>query len=85
MRRGNQSNCRLSVQVGLLLPQILFSIADLSMSVLCEEMDQCTNFEREDEAFFVTSCQLRSSLFSRSGLNYLNYAEWMGGPQNHLM
>lgn len=41
------------------------------MSILREEMDQGTNFKREDEAFFVTSCQLQSSLFSRVGLNYL--------------
>lgn len=39
--------------------------------LLCEEMDQGTNFKREDEVFFVTSCQLQSSLFSRAGLNYL--------------
>lgn len=39
--------------------------------LLFEEMGQDTNFEREDEAFFVTSCQLQSSLFSRADLNYL--------------
>lgn len=72
MRRENQCNCRLGVQVVHLLPQILFSRADFVMTILlCEEMGQGTNFEREDEAFFVTSCQLQSSLFSRADLNYL--------------
>lgn len=71
MRRGNQCKCRLNVQVVHLLPQILFSRTDLIMSVLlCEEMDQDTNFEREDDTYFVTSCQLQSLLFT-SGLNYL--------------